>query len=605
MHCFVKDTSHKNPYAKILLVNNSTLIQQQIGSLLKPKNYQLAIAQNAQEAEKKLIENSFELIILDLELPDKNGEDVLRFMKKNSNTKETPTLILTKSYDSTLVSRLIKQGANEFFLKPFIPEELLLKIDFWIDFQRKTKATILQKKILQEYKDAVDRSSIVSKTDKHGNIIFINEQFCKISGYSEGELLGKPHSIVRHPDMPKKAFQDMWTTILEGNPWRGIVKNQRKDGSAYWVDAVINPIIDSNGDIIEFIGIRQDITEIQLVREKLKNDLKISNTNFEEAYQRAGEYEKAINESTILTRTDLDGNIIFANEYFYKTTGFSQEDVIGVNHNIIKHEETPKEVFIELWDTITSGKIWKGVFKNKKKDGSPYWVYSTILPIFDKDKNIVEYMAIRNEITKVIALNEEIEDTQKELIFRMGELAESRSKETGSHVKRVSEYAKLLALELGYEEKEANLIAMASPMHDIGKVAIPDFILTKPGAFNNEEWEMMKTHSLIGYNVLKSSERPLLRAASIIAKEHHEKYNGKGYPDGLKEEEIHPYARIVAIADVFDALSFERIYKAAWSDKEIKEFFELEKGEHFDPTFTECFLNNFEKFIFIRNNSIK
>lgn len=166
------------------------------------------------------------------------------------------------------------------------------------------------------------------------------------------------------------------------------------------------------------------------------------------------------------------------------------------------------------------------------------------------------------EATKdIINLNKEIEDTQKEVIFRMGAIGETRSKETGNHVKRVAEYSKLLALYYGLGEDEAELLKQVSPMHDIGKVGIPDNILNKPGKFTDKEFEIMKQHSKIGYDMLSGTDKPLLKAASIVAYEHHEKWSGGGYPRGIKGEEIHIFGRITALADVFDALGSDRCYK--------------------------------------------
>ena len=151
---------------------------------------------------------------------------------------------------------------------------------------------------------------------------------------------------------------------------------------------------------------------------------------------------------------------------------------------------------------------------------------------------------------------DEIEETQREMLYKMGEVSERRSKETGNHVKRVAQYSKDLALLYGLDEKEANLIFAASPMHDIGKVGIPDEILKKPDKLDSEEFEIMKSHADIGYRILKNSKRPILQVASIIAREHHEKYDGTGYPRALSGEDIHVYGRITAIADVFDRNNF-------------------------------------------------
>lgn len=197
--------------------------------------------------------------------------------------------------------------------------------------------------------------------------------------------------------------------------------------------------------------------------------------------------------------------------------------------------------------------------------------------------------------------DKEIEATQKEIIFTMGAIGETRSKETGNHVRRVAEYSKLLALLHGLDEDEAELIKMASPMHDIGKVGIPDSILNKPGSFEADEWEIMKTHAHLGYEMLKYSERPILKAAAIVAREHHEKIDGTGYPRGLKGDEIHIYGRITAVADVFDALGSDRVYKKAWELDKILELLRENRGTHFDETLIDLFLENLDQFLEIRD----
>ena len=264
----------------------------------------------------------------------------------------------------------------------------------------------------------------------------------------------------------------------------------------------------------------------------------------------------------------------------------------------------PKEVFKDMWETLKLGKAWYGDVKNKKKDGSYYWVYTKAEADINIDGEQIGYYAVRQDITaqkeveelkknleqqvrdrvsEIVSLDKEIQDTQREVVFTMGSIAESRSKETGNHVKRVAEYSKLLAIFYGLPEDEAEMLKQASPMHDIGKVAIPDAILNKPGRFDELEREIMNTHSQLGYDMLKHSDRPLLKMASIIAYEHHERWNGGGYPNSIKGEDIHIYGRITAIADVFDALGSDRVYKKAWKLDKILNLFKEEKGKQFDP----------------------
>ncbi|SDC20874.1 GAF domain-containing protein [Paenibacillus sp. UNCCL117] len=198
-------------------------------------------------------------------------------------------------------------------------------------------------------------------------------------------------------------------------------------------------------------------------------------------------------------------------------------------------------------------------------------------------------------------LTAEIEETQKEIIFTMGEIGESRSKETGNHVKRVAEYSYVLALGIGLSQDEAELLKIVSPMHDIGKVAIPDEVLKKPGKLTDEEFAIMQSHTTIGYNLLKNSKRSLLQAAATVAHQHHEKWNGSGYPSGLRGEAIHIFSRITAVADVFDALGSERVYKKAWELDRILKLFQEERGQHFDPQLVDVFMQQLPKLLLIRD----
>ncbi|MEC0232479.1 DUF3369 domain-containing protein [Paenibacillus alba] len=197
-------------------------------------------------------------------------------------------------------------------------------------------------------------------------------------------------------------------------------------------------------------------------------------------------------------------------------------------------------------------------------------------------------------------LNEELESTQQEIIYTMGEITETRSKETGHHVKRVAEYSRLLALKYGLPEQEAEVIRLASPMHDVGKVGIPDAILNKPGPLTTEEFDIMKTHSNLGYEMLKHSNKQVLNAAAIIAGQHHERYDGTGYPLGLKGEDIHLYGRITALADVFDALCSDRVYKKAWELDRVLDLLKTERGKHFDPDIVDIFLSHLDEFLVIK-----
>ncbi|MDR3158914.1 MAG: DUF3369 domain-containing protein [Zoogloeaceae bacterium] len=223
------------------------------------------------------------------------------------------------------------------------------------------------------------------------------------------------------------------------------------------------------------------------------------------------------------------------------------------------------------------------------------------LSVFDRD--LLDIFCANVAIAfNNIHLAEELERTQKEVVERIGAVAETRSEETGNHVRRVAEYCHLLARASGMSEAEAQTLKEAAPMHDIGKVGIPDSILNKPGKLTPEEFEIMKKHAEIGKELLSGSNSRLLDLSAIVAHEHHERYDGKGYPRGLKGEEIHVYGRITAIADVFDALGNPRCYKDAWPIDEVFDYMREQRGLQFDPGLIDLLFARKEEMLRIRES---
>jgi len=202
---------------------------------------------------------------------------------------------------------------------------------------------------------------------------------------------------------------------------------------------------------------------------------------------------------------------------------------------------------------------------------------------------------------KVQERTQELEETRMEIIRRLGRAAEYRDNETGLHIIRMSKFSQLLGLAAGMTEEEAEMLLNASPMHDIGKIGIPDAILLKPGKLDADEWETMKSHSAIGAKILSGHHSTLMEMAREIALSHHEKWDGSGYPKGLSGEDIPLSGRIIALADVFDALTSERPYKKAWSIEESIDYIKENSGKHFDPTLADLFLANMDKIIEIRD----
>lgn len=207
-------------------------------------------------------------------------------------------------------------------------------------------------------------------------------------------------------------------------------------------------------------------------------------------------------------------------------------------------------------------------------------------------------------VKKTAALKKALDlsrDAEYEIALRLGRAAEFRDQDTGMHIRRISELSAQLARLAGLSDEQCEILRFASPMHDVGKIGIPDRILCKPGKLDTVEFNTIKLHTVIGGQILSDAERfPVIDAGGIIALQHHEKWDGNGYPAGIKGEQIHVFARIVSIVDVFDALSSERPYKAAFPLEQVVGFMEQERGTSFDPRLLDLFLGNLELFTAIR-----
>jgi response regulator RpfG family c-di-GMP phosphodiesterase len=221
----------------------------------------------------------------------------------------------------------------------------------------------------------------------------------------------------------------------------------------------------------------------------------------------------------------------------------------------------------------------------RSKAGSETVVYMSFADRLEEEaRELLEIFTANVAITyETLLLRDDLEETQRSTIYILGEAVERRSKETGAHVKRVGEITALLGAALQLPARDVADLRQAAPLHDVGKIGIPDAILNKPGKLTAEEWEVMQTHARLGYELLNTSDKRVLQLAAVIAHEHHERWDGKGYPQQLAGSQIHIAGRISALADVVDALVSNRCYKAAWTLEQALEYVGSERGGHFDP----------------------
>jgi len=291
--------------------------------------------------------------------------------------------------------------------------------------------------------------------------------------------------------------------------------------------------------------------------------------------------------------TDVNSVIQYVNPGFTATTGFLAEEAIGKKPSILRSRHTTLDTYKEMWHVIFEGGWWRGEIINVNKSGDEWYAYLSISQIRDDEGQAFAYVGISRDITEMKELQFRLKEASLEAIFMLSVAAEAKDEVTGAHIQRVQHYSQALALRLGLSQVEAEEIGYSSMMHDLGKINVPDAILKKAGRLSREEWETMVKHPPSGVAILR--DKPFYAVARDIAGNHHEKWDGSGYPEGKKGEEIPVAARIVTVADVFDALTTRRPYKEAWPEENALNELVGQKGKAFEPRIVDAFVALFQE----------
>lgn len=350
----------------------------------------------------------------------------------------------------------------------------------------------------EDIKFALDQSSIVAITDHRGIITSVNEKFCEISKYSKEELLGQDHRILNSGVHSKVFFKDLWRTIAAGNVWRGEICNKAKDGTLYWVHTTIVPFLNENSRPYQYVAIRTDITQRKRAEEDLKQSLKENS-----------DIRFALDQSTIVAFTDARGIITNVNDKFCEISKYSREEIIGKNHRILNSGYHSKEFFRDLWKTIVGGNVWKGEIRNRAKDGTLYWVDTTIVPFLDAQGEPYQYLAIRNDISER-KKTEEILHRQDKLAA-VGQLAAGVAHEIRNPLTSMKGYTEFLQLDEKDPERLEFLNIILDEIERVNGIVEDFMVLAKPKAVELEEKNlvpvMKNVLSLLDFEARKKNVR--------------------------------------------------------------------------------------------------
>jgi PAS domain S-box-containing protein len=646
---FLKRETMMNESTSVLIVDDSRAARLYLREIIQTRGYRVFEAANGREGLELLDRENPDLILTDMEMPEMDG---LAFIRELRNTcPHIPVIVISGKSSYSDVIEAVRLGAWDYLVKPVRVEDLNIIISRSLERARLLDENCRYRRQLEEQVQAQTqellesseryRRLLKSVTSYVYTVTFSGERSAetvhrpgceKVTGYTIEEFLAVPdlwYKIVHEDDQPKVLAMSQniltETAILESEH-----RILHKDGSTRWVRDTLVPCRDKAGVIISYDGIISEITERKVAQEKLKSHM--------DNLTALRNIDKAINGSLdlriilklllmeALKSLNVDAAVVLLLNPFSQTLEFAsgqgfhtdlinfarvrmgescagrvakerstlfQSDIASAQEGsapktLVESEGFKSYVGVPL---IAKGKV-KGVlelFHRAPLNPEPDWL------------NFVEALAGQAAIAIDNAeLFENLQSSNSELLSAYDTTIEGwsraldyRDKETEGHSRRVTDLTVRVAREVGIGNEKLVHIRRGALLHDIGKLGVPDNILLKPGKLTHEEFEIMKKHPEIAFSLLSPIE--FLRPALDIPHFHHEKWDGSGYPQGLKGEEIPLYARIFAVADVWDALCSDRPYRAAWAEARVMEYMNEQSGKDFDPSIVELFLSMVSK----------
>lgn len=580
---------------RLLYVEDDPATREELALMLEPWVATLDVAADGQEGLALFRQHRPDIVVTDIQMPVMGGLAMSAEIRRLA--KDQPIVVLSAYNDVEFLFRAIELGIGQYLTKPVNVAQLLGRLAEMADGLLARREQRRNRRLLEQYRLLADESALVSIMDAGGRITYVNDRLRQVSGFAEEDLLGLGLEALRHPDESATRLELIWKGVQSGEKWAGIVKNRTREGQLLAVERSLVPITDHEGRLQEVFSLDVDITDLYTSNEVLMEALSRNESTLREQRVYLNAYKRALESGTCICITDAYGRILSTNRQFSDLLGYGPLALRDQDVAVIV-PSCDQDCLQRVKTSASHGE--SQVLSVRHRTGSELYFSVVFVPVQLHGGQVESLILVCQDITESLELAREVMDTQRELLTLMGELLENRSMETGMHVRRVSETAALLAHLTGLSQDQADQVRLTSALHDVGKVGMPDSILHKPGKLEPNEFAIMRTHPVLGFHLLERSPRPLVQLAARIAHEHHERYDGNGYPRGLAGEAISLEARIVAIADVVDALAQARSYKPAWDDTAILEYLRSERGGHFDPHLVDLALAHWDEIADIR-----
>lgn len=584
----------------LLYVEDDAATREELAMILEPWVGQLHVAADGQAGFELFKAKRPDIVVTDIQMPKVNGLAMSGQIR--ALVPEQPIVVVSAYNDVEYLFKAIELGIDQYITKPVNVALLLKKLSAMGNTILALRERELNHALLSQYRTLVDQSAIVCKFSPEGRITYVNDKLCEISGFEAHELIGSDIGDLNHSSEPADKYLSMLASVQDGKRWADMVRRRRRDGSLFMVESSVVPILNELGAVTEVVVLDVDVTDHYEVYENLVHSLSQSNWSFKSQQHFFGEYKRALEMASSICVVDRQHRIVSVNKHFANLVGYPADELRGKPVKEIMPDALAERCLEQVQQSSREHFISRtSLFRDAQGQELQFSV--GFVGLRDLRGEVESIIMICQDISQSTRIAREITDTQRELLYMLGEVVESRSQETGQHIRRVAQVSKYLAIKMGLSEEMAGMIEMAAPMHDVGKVGISDAILHKPGKLDVAEFDVMKNHATIGFKILGLVERPLLGIAASIAHGHHERFDGKGYPQGLAGEDIPIEARIVGMADVLDALSSTRAYKIAWTEQRVLDYFQEQRGKQFDPKLVDLLLENWQEIKALRNQT--